>query len=350
MKYRGPCRCDYFLTQNMKYIALLASLFFVGVASAQHYKVITPMTKDDDGAMARLINFDTGETVDSVLVENAVATFEGEVDEPYLARVIVDGVRKPVFILEAGTISFSDKGGAFGSMLNDELRAMGNRLNALAADFQKADEAGQQAILNKYNAVLDSTMMANRDNPLGCYVFLNGDASQASAPELREMLKKYPDFAKYQRVKKMLDAAEKREATQPGRKYVDFTITNDGKAEKLSDYVKPGKYTLVDFWASWCGPCMRQAAVLKDLYKKYHDKGLDIVGVAVWDEPANTLEAIKSHGLKWPNIINAQTVPTDLYGITGIPCIMLIGPDGTILSRDKQGEDLVADVEKYIKK
>ena len=50
------------------------------------------------------------------------------------------------------------------------------------------------------------------------------------------------------------------------------------------------------------------------------------------------------------NIINAQTVPTDLYGITGIPCIMLIGPDGTILSRDKQGEDLVADVEKYIKK
>ena len=94
---------------------------------------------------------------------------------------------------------------------------------------------------------------------------------------------------------------------------------------------------------------MRQAAVLKDLYAKYHDKGLDIVGVAVWDEPANTLAAIKSHGLVWPNIINAQTVPTDLYGIMGIPCILLIGPDGTILSRDKQGDELVADVEKYIK-
>lgn len=334
----------------MKYITLLAALLVAGVASAQHYKIITPMTKDDDGAMARLINFDTGATVDSVLVEEAVATFEGEVDEPYLARVIVDGIRKPVFILEPGTISFSDKGGAFGTMLNDELRAMVDKLNQLAAGYQSADEAGQQAIMDKYNAVLDSTMMANRDNPLGCYVFLNGEASQASASELRDLLKKYPDFAKYQRVKKILEAAEKREATQPGCKYVDFAISYNGKTEKLSEYIKPGKYTLVDFWASWCGPCMRQSVVLKDLYAKYHDKGLDIVGVAVWDEPENTLEAIKSHGLKWPNILNGQTIPTDLYGITGIPCILLIGPDGTILSRDKQGEELVADVEKYIKK
>lgn len=190
---RGSCRCDYLSDIfYMKYLTLLAALFIAGVASAQHYKVITPMTKDDDGAMARLFNFDTGEAVDSVLVENAVATFEGEVDEPYLARVIVDGVRKPVFILEPGTISFSDKSGAFGTMLNDELRAMGNRLNDLAVNFQSADEAGQQAILKKYNAILDSTMMANRDNPLGCYVFLNGEASQASASELRDLLKNIP--------------------------------------------------------------------------------------------------------------------------------------------------------------
>lgn len=192
-------------------------------------------------------------------------------------------------------------------------------------------------------------MQSNRDNPLGYYLFLQSDMAQAPASELRAELAKYPDFAKYKRVQGMLAAAEKREATQPGKKYADFEVTYDGKTERLSDYIKPGKYTLVDFWASWCGPCMRQAAVLKDLYAKYHDKGLDIVGVAVWDEPANTLAAIKSHGLVWPNIINAQTVPTDLYGIMGIPCILLIGPDGTILSRDKQGDELVADVEKYIK-
>ena len=333
---------------NLKYLTL-AALLAAGAASAEHYKVITPLSKDDDGAMARLVNFDSGATVDSVLVADGVATFEGEVDEPYLARVVVDGGRLPVFILESGTISFNDKEGAFGTMLNDQLRQLGREISQLGSQFQGADEAAQKTLYARYEALVDSTMQSNRDNPLGYYLFLQSDMAQAPASEIRAELAKYPDFAKYKRVQGMLAAAEKREATQPGRKYADFEVTYDGKTERLSDYIKPGKYTLVDFWAGWCGPCMRQAAVLKDLYAKYHDKGLDIVGVAVWDEPANTLAAIKSHGLVWPNIINAQTVPTDLYGIMGIPCILLIGPDGTILSRDKQGDELVADVEKYIK-
>lgn len=333
---------------NLKYLTL-AALLAAGAASAEHYKVITPLSKDDDGAMARLVNFDSGATVDSVLVADGVATFEGEVDEPYLARVVVDGGRLPVFILESGTISFNDKEGAFGTMLNDQLRQLGREISQLGSQFQGADEAAQKTLYARYEALVDSTMQSNRDNPLGYYLFLQSDMAQAPASEIRAELTKYPDFAKYKRVQGMLAAAEKREATQPGKKYADFEVTYDGKTERLSDYIKPGKYTLVDFWASWCGPCMRQAAVLKDLYAKYHDKGLDIVGVAVWDEPANTLAAIKSHGLVWPNIINAQTVPTDLYGIMGIPCILLIGPDGTILSRDKQGDELVADVEKYIK-
>ena len=333
---------------NLKYLTL-AALLAAGAASAEHYKVITPLSKDDDGAMARLVNFDSGATVDSVLVADGVATFEGEVDEPYLARVVVDGGRLPVFILESGTISFNDKEGPFGTMLNDQLRQLGREISQLGSQFQGADEAAQKTLYARYEALVDSTMQSNRDNPLGYYLFLQSDMAQAPASEIRAELAKYPDFAKYKRVQGMLAAAEKREATQPGRKYADFEVTYDGKTERLSDYIKPGKYTLVDFWASWCGPCMRQAAVLKDLYAKYHDKGLDIVGVAVWDEPANTLAAIKSHGLVWPNIINAQTVPTDLYGIMGIPCILLIGPDGTILSRDKQGDELVADVEKYIK-
>ena len=333
---------------NLKYLTL-AALLAAGAASAEHYKVITPLSKDDDGAMARLVNFDSGATVDSVLVADGVATFEGEVDEPYLARVVVDGGRLPVFILESGTISFNDKEGAFGTMLNDQLRQLGREISQLGSQLPGTDEAAQKTLYARYEALVDSTMQSNRDNPLGYYLFLQSDMAQAPASEIRAELAKYPDFAKYKRVQGMLAAAEKREATQPGKKYADFEVTYDGKTERLSDYIKPGKYTLVDFWASWCGPCMRQAAVLKDLYAKYHDKGLDIVGVAVWDEPANTLAAIKSHGLVWPNIINAQTVPTDLYGIMGIPCILLIGPDGTILSRDKQGDELVADVEKYIK-
>lgn len=332
---------------NLKYLTL-AALLAAGAASAEHYKVITPLSKDDDGAMARLVNFDSGATVDSVLVADGVATFEGEVDEPYLARVVVDGGRLPVFILESGTISFNDKEGAFGTMLNDQLRQLGREISQLGSQFQGADEAAQKTLYARYEALVDSTMQSNRDNPLGYYLFLQSDMAQAPASEIRAELAKYPDFAKYKRVQGMLAAAEKREATQPGKKYADFEVTYDGKTERLSDYIKPGKYTLVDFWASWCGPCIRQTAVLKDLYSKYKDKGLEVLGVAVWDEPENTLKGIEEHALPWHNIINAQTIPTDLYGITGIPCIILFGPDGTILSRDKQNDDLRADVDKVM--
>ena len=90
--------------------------------------------------------------------------------------------------------------------------------------------------------------------------------------------------------------------------------------------------------------------MLKELYQKYKDKGLDVLGVAVWDKPEDTRAAISRHGLTWPCIIDAGTIPTDLYGISGIPCIMLIGPDGTILSRDKQDDELRADVARYLER
>lgn len=324
---------------NLKYLTL-AALLAAGAASAEHYKVITPLSKDDDGAMARLVNFDSGATVDSVLVADGVATFEGEVDEPYLARVVVDGGRLPVFILESGTISFNDKEGAFGTMLNDQLRQLGREISQLGSQFQGADEAAQKTLYARYEALVDSTMQSNRDNPLGYYLFLQSDMAQAPASEIRAELAKYPDFAKYKRVQGMLAAAEKREATQPGKKYADFEVTYDGKTERLSDYIKPGKYTLVDFWASWCGPCIRETKVLKEILADYGELGLEVLGVAVWDDPENTRRAIAQHQLPWPQIIGAQTVPTELYGIQAIPCIILIDPEGNIVARDLQDEAL----------
>jgi hypothetical protein len=84
--------------------------------------------------------------------------------------------------------------------------------------------------------------------------------------------------------------------------------------------------------------------VLKKIREEFEGQNLDILGVAVWDEPQNTEAAIKRHQLPWPQIINAQSIPTDLYGIPAIPCIILFGPDGTILSRDKQGDELIQSV------
>lgn len=341
----------------MKKILLLTAVLGMAMAaSAEHFKVIAPLPAEDEGHMARLINYDSGDTIGSVVVQDKCARFEGNVDDGILVRVFVDSVRgsrTPVFILEPGTVSFNDREGAFGTMLNDQFRKLNKDIMAVmqAARAAGTDEAAQQAY-GKYEALLDSTMTANTDNALGAMIFLNGKAQQMDAPALRETFRKYPSFAAYKRAQSVLKQAENREATQPGSKYIDFAVTQpDGKVVKLSDYVGNGKYTLVDYWASWCGPCIRQTRVLKEIKEKYKDDPrLQILGVAVWDKVEDTKRAIEQHQLTWPCIIDAQTIPTDIYGIAGIPCIMLIAPDGTILSRDKQSDELKADVDAALAK
>lgn len=336
---------------NIKYLAAALAFAASTTVFAEHYKVIVPLDEDANGAGAVLVNYDNGEEIASTTVTDKTAVFEGEIDEPVIARVNIDGERGPLFILESGTISFSKENDAFGTMYNDQLREISNNLQQIVAEFRAATTEDEQNIAyQKYQAAIEKAMHENGDNIVGYFCFLNGDSSQMDAAELREVFAKYPTFAKHGRSQKLLENAEKREATQPGKKFIDFEITYDGKTKRLSDYVGKGKFVLVDFWASWCGPCIRQTEVLKEIYKKYGRDELDVLGVAVWDEPENTLRAIKDHDLPWESILNAQTIPTELYGITGIPCIILFGPDGTILSRDKQSEELIADVDRELAK
>ncbi len=332
---------------KLRTLILAGALMVAGSTYAEHFKVLVPLSEDYNGAMARLVDYDSGETLDSVLVADQHALFEGEIDEAKLGRVMVDSNRTPVFILEGGSISFSADGSPFGSMLNDEMRELGNHLNALSKEYQNATtDADRKGVEGKFEKAITTVMDQNKDNMLGYLMFLQSRAQQLDAKDLKKELEVYPYFAGRKRVAKIIENAERREATQPGGKFLDFEVTYDGKTLRLSDHVGKGHYTLVDFWASWCGPCIRQTAVLKDIYNKYKDNGnLEVLGVAVWDQPEDTKRAIEQHQLPWECIINAQTIPTDLYGISGIPCIILFGPDGTILSRDKQDDALKADVD-----
>ena len=195
----------------------------------------------------------------------------------------------------------------------------------------------------RYDAYMDSVITANVENPIG-YLFFVEEAYGLDLPTLRQQIDRRPQMKRYARTTKLLQALEQKQKTMPGNKFIDFEVKNDSTVQRFSDYVGRGKYTLVDFWASWCGPCIRETKVIKEILEENKDKNFEVLGVAVWDEPEKTLRAIKAHQLPWPQIINAQSVPTDLYGISGIPCIMLIGPDGTILTRDLQGEELKAAV------
>ena len=152
--------------------------------------------------------------------------------------------------------------------------------------------------------------------------------------------------------------------TSEGKMFTDFTVEHvygyDRSMDpqplkqdvKFSDYVGKGTYVLVDFWSPWCGPCKREIPNIQQVYAEYKDKGLEILSLAVWERKpqSHTIETAAELGMDWHHINNCGRVPTDIYGVSGIPHLMLIGPDGTILERGFHGLDGIrAAVAEHIK-
>ena len=173
-----------------------------------------------------------------------------------------------------------------------------------------------------------------------------------------------PALKEHKSVKSMQKALQARINTAEGKQFIDFTVNSVvGMTRsippqpkyadvKFSDYVGKGKYILVDFWAPWCGPCKREIPNLKAVYDKYAGENFDILSIAVWErQPVQvTIDTAAELGMNWLHINNAGSVPTDIYGVEGIPHLMLIGPDGTILKRGFHGlEGIQAAVAEYIK-
>ena len=144
-------------------------------------------------------------------------------------------------------------------------------------------------------------------------------------------------------------ASEAASKSAVGQMFTDFQAEFDGKTYKLSDYVGRGKYVLVDFWASWCGPCKAEIPNLIKVYNQYKGDKFEVLGVATWDEPKASLKTIEQMKIPYPQILNAQRAGSDAYGITGIPQIILFGPDGTILKRDLRGEQIEATIKELLK-
>lgn len=328
----------------------LCALSACSMDAQPNYTVTCPAGADIDNTMAYLVNWDSAEKIDSVVVADGLIKFQGHVDAPMIGRLMINGARGPVFFLEEGNITIGQDKSLSGTPLNDKFAAYQKQMGDIVKAFNQlnrndsTDMVKAKELEAEYYAIPSKAYTENKDNVLGLYFYMQG-AYEKPLADLEADMAANPVLASSKQVQALMNTLRVQAETGEGKHYKDFSVEYDGKTEKLSTYVKPGRYTIVDFWASWCGPCVRQLKVIKELYAKYKDKGLDVVGVAVWDKPEDTVEAIKRHELQWPCIINAQTIPTDLYGIQGIPCILLINPEGVIVSRDKQGDALVSDVD-----
>ena len=329
---------------------------------AGNYRIDGMAPADANGQWVYLYKPSGQGASDSVQIANGRFTLERAVAEDGLiAHLVIPRSYNLSFIPEEGIIKADlAASGATGTPLNDEhtqkskyrkglIEEARAKLKSIRADKNLDDKAKEEAqekvsdeLYAKIKPLAEADLKEHPNDAIGLIALQNllgmEDVNVAKAEAL---LQQAGDRLRTEEsITKMVERLRRVEATQAGAQFVDFEGVDDAnKAVRLSDYVGKGHYVLVDFWASWCGPCRREIAHLKKVRDAYTDKGLVILGTVVWDEMEDHLKAMKELEITWPQIFN-KTEATELYGIAGIPQIILFDPAGKIVARDLRGEEI----------
>jgi peroxiredoxin len=316
-------------------------------------------------------------TADSVQIKEGKFAFAGKVDLPtvyYLKLQDTDGAF--AFFVENAAMTMTvyadsiDKSVASGSATNDvfvtfkkDELVFNNKMEQLYGQYMDAKEVHDTVAVKNIEVMYDSVQKAQSDftkefilkngkSVVAAYLAIS-NAYAYSFDELKEINKAMdPSIANSPYVKKLAERETILESVQTGKPAPDFTM-NDTLGNPVSLSSLKGQVVLVDFWASWCGPCRAENPNVVAAYKKFNSKGFTVFGVSLDDNKDKWMEAIAKDGLTWKHVsdlIGWENAAAKQYGVMSIPASFLLDKEGNIIASDLRGDDLVKKLEEVLGK
>ena len=316
---------------------------------------------------------------DSTTINNNAFSFAGKIEGASLKYVVVGPLDEPLaqadFVLEAGnteveifTQDIKSPVVVAGSAqnlwskmkereydLNEAMFVTRNQLadNTLTQEQRDKAQADMARLERErvdfhFQTIKENVPSAFSDMLLGFYF---DEMTKAQRDELLALMKaKKANFPVYRHINNQLEAKQR---TAAGQQYTDFSLPDaSGKRTALSEYVKRNKLTMIDFWASWCGPCRAEMPHVKKVYEAFHSKGFEIVGVSLDSKKDLWLGAVKQMKMPWPQVCDLlvwKSPAAAAYNVSAIPATVLINQNGEIVARDLRGDDLYNQVAELLK-
>ena len=361
----------------MKKVFLIAAFAITAMSATAQVKYTVSGTYADNGKKVYLKDELTEKNIDSTVVAEGKFSFTGTADKDALMAIKTQKGNLAMEFFNDGTpviINFNDttlKGSPLNerlAKLNYEIEIPQRRFEAKTANMTKADiEAHGEELMDEMNKVIDSMqafatkVFEEERNSLipvafsSLYFFENGIEAYDDLVKEGVVFANHP-YLKRSRdyIESLLKPKDSPKTAFVGQQFIDLEMADpDGKMHKISELVGEGKYVLVDFWASWCGPCRAEMPNVLEAYNKFHDKGFEVIGVSFDQKKAAWVKAIGQLKMPWLQISDLkgwECAAAPIYKIDGIPDNILIDPQGKIIDRGLRGKPLHKRLEQLLNK